>query len=111
MRFAHADQAQDARATTKSCGFRSPICRFGATSGGFIETKRSVGLRLRRPNAYNDRPDCLKIEVVVLAGLAQIPSEHFDRSFIFLMIRLVIAFLCAAAACMLVGSALTTAQS
>ncbi len=68
-------------------------------------------MRLRRPNAYNDRPDCLRIEVVVLAGLAQIPSEHFDRSFIFLMIRLVIAFLCAAAACMLVGGALTTAQS
>jgi uncharacterized protein (TIGR03437 family) len=43
--------------------------------------------------------------------LAQIPSEHFDSSFIFLMIRLVIAFLCAAAACMLVASALTTAQA
>src|SRR5882672_4276671 len=51
------------------------------------------------------------IEVVVLAGLAQIPSEHFDRSFIFLMIRLVIAFLCAAAACMLVAGALSSAQA
>src|SRR6266849_2945606 len=51
------------------------------------------------------------IEVVGLAGLAQIPSEHFDRSFIFLMIRLVIAFLCAAAACMLVAGALSSAQA